>query len=154
MLAYCVKGGQQRDAEEHLSVYLDALEEELLAPLTSSSAHKPTFAAPGIEIEERKEGSQSGEGQTGMGKRDYIVRQSFSQCSEPSVVDVCADTIKSPISRIFDGKFRITCQDDTVTVESWRTLQLDIQVCSFTLFLSPSARLEAPVTDLQTLPTA
>ncbi|KAI0278303.1 hypothetical protein BGY98DRAFT_1176673 [Russula aff. rugulosa BPL654] len=92
-----------RDAEEYLGVYLDALEEELLALLASSSAHKPTFAAPGIE--ERKEGSQSGEGQTGVGKRDYI----------------------SPISRIFDGRFRITCQDDTVKVESWRTLQLDIQ---------------------------
>jgi hypothetical protein len=107
------------------------VDEELLALLASISAHKPTFTTPGIE--ERKEGSQSGEGQTGVGKRDYIVRQSFSQCSEPSVVDsLWVDTIKSPISRIFDGKFRMTSQDDTVKVESWRTLQLDIQVCSFT----------------------
>jgi hypothetical protein len=34
------------------------------------------------------------------------VRRSFFRCSEVSVVDVCACTIKSPISRIFDGRFR------------------------------------------------
>lgn len=78
-MAYRVQGGQQRAAEEYLGVYLNALEEELLA-LTSVSVHKPAFTA--LRMEERKEGSQSGEGQTGVGKRDYIVRQSFSQCSE------------------------------------------------------------------------
>jgi hypothetical protein len=64
------------------------VDEELLALLASISAHKPTFTTPGIE--ERKEGSQSDEGQTGVGKRgDYIVRQSsLPRCNEPSVVDV------------------------------------------------------------------
>jgi hypothetical protein len=64
------------------------------------------------------------------------------------------DTIKSPISRIFDGKFRMTSQDDTVKVESWRTLQLDTQVRLLSIFLSPSTRLDVLVTYLQILPTA
>ena len=44
-------------------------------------------------MEERKEGSQPGEGQTGMGnlKRDYIVRN--LSLDALSVADVCADTI-------------------------------------------------------------
>jgi hypothetical protein len=113
----------------------------------------------GTEDGGSNEGSQSGEGQTGVGKRNYIVRRSFFRCSEVSVVDVCACTIKSPISRIFDGRFRkavrMTDQDDTVKVESWRTLQLDIQVRCLSHILSPCARLDVLVTTyLQTLPTA
>jgi hypothetical protein len=50
---------------------------------------------------------------------------------------------------------RMTGQDDTVKVESWRTLQLDIQVRCLSLFLSPSAhRLDVLVTYLHTLPAA
>jgi hypothetical protein len=72
------------------------------------------------------------------------------------------DTIKSPISRIFDGKFRMTVrmpvpvtgQNDTVKVESWRTLQLDIQVRCLSLFLSRCGCLDVLGTYLQTLPTA
>jgi hypothetical protein len=96
--------------------------------LTSISAHSPAFTA--LSTGEHKERTQLGEGedQTGVGKRVYIMRQSFLRCSGPSVVEVCADTIKSPIPRIFYGKFRMTCQDNAVKVESWRTLQLDIQV--------------------------
>jgi hypothetical protein len=128
------------------------LDEEFLALLASVYTHMPTFTA--LRMEERKEESQSGEDQTGVGERDYIVSQSFSRCSGLSVVDVCADTIKSPIPRIFDGKFRetlrMTGQDDTDKVESWRTLQLDIEVGCLSLFLSHSARLDV----LQTPPTA
>jgi hypothetical protein len=96
--------------------------------LTSISAHSSAFTA--LSTEEHKEKFQlgEGEGQTGVEKRVYIVRQSFLRCSGPSVVEVCADTIKSPISRIFYGKFRMTSQDDAVKVESWRRFQLDIQV--------------------------
>ena len=59
---------------------------------------------------------REGEGQTGVGKRVYIVRQSFLRCSGPSIVEVCADTIKSSISRMFYGKFHMTGQDDAVKV--------------------------------------
>jgi hypothetical protein len=67
-------GGQQ-DAKEFFSFYLDALDEELLALLTSISTHKPASVA--LHAEEPREGSKLGEGQIEVGKRDYMVRQSF-----------------------------------------------------------------------------
>ena len=48
----------------------------------------------------------------------------------------------------------MTGQDDTVKVESWRTLQLDIEVRCLASLLSPSARLDVLGTYIQTLPTA
>jgi hypothetical protein len=48
---------------------------------------------------------------------------------------------------------RMTGQDDTVKVESWRTLQLDIQVRCLP-FSSPYPRLDVLMTYPQTLPTA
>ena len=44
-LTYLVQGGQQWDAEGYLGVYLDALDEELLALRTSIPTHKPTSMA-------------------------------------------------------------------------------------------------------------
>jgi hypothetical protein len=73
MLLYCVQDGGQQDAEEFFSVYLNALDEELLAVFTSVSTHKPTSAA--LNVEGLREGSRSGEGKTEVGKRDDIVRQ-------------------------------------------------------------------------------
>jgi len=91
---------RQWDAAEYLGVYLDALDDELLALLTSISTPKPAFTA--LRRNAKK-------GSVGRGP-----------------VDVCADPTKSPISRIFDGKLRktvhMTGQDDIVRVESWRTL--------------------------------
>ena len=44
-----------------------------------------------------------------------------------------AESIESPLTRIFNGSFRSTVrapnQPDTFTIENWRSLQLDIQVC-------------------------
>lgn len=46
-------------------------------------------------------------------------------------------SVESPITRIFGGKFRSTLraphQRDSVLVEDWRSLQLDIQVCRLSL---------------------
>jgi hypothetical protein len=69
VLVYCVQDGGQQDAEEFFSVYLNALDEELFALHTSINPHKPAY------VEGLGEGSQSGEGQTEVGKRDNIVRQ-------------------------------------------------------------------------------
>ena len=51
------------------------------------------------------------------------------------MIDLLTEQIKStesPITRIFGGKFRSTLraphQRDSVMVEDWRSLQLDIQV--------------------------
>lgn len=50
-------------------------------------------------------------------------------------------TVDSPMSRIFGGKFRSTLrvphQNDSIVVEDWRSLRLDIQVCpSFVAILA------------------
>ena len=73
MPLYCVQDGGQQDAQEFFSVYLNVLDEELLALLTSISTHKPASA---LNVEELRGRSQSVEGQTEVGKRDNIVRQS------------------------------------------------------------------------------
>ncbi|KAF8471367.1 hypothetical protein DFH94DRAFT_674368 [Russula ochroleuca] len=95
---------QQRDAGEFFRLYLDALDEELLALLASISAHESPTAAQEHEV------TQSN--QSEVGKRGFT-------------------SVRSPLVRIFGGKFRSTVrapnQPDTVTVEDWRSLQLDIQ---------------------------
>ena len=68
---FCVKDGKQHDAEEFLGLYLDALDEELAEIHTYISTHNPASTA---ELEEE---AQSAEGQTGVGRRDYTVRQLF-----------------------------------------------------------------------------
>ena len=65
----------QQDAEEFFSVYLDALDEELLASHVSIDTHNPASAA--LNVEELIEGSKSGGQIEVVGKRDYMVRQSF-----------------------------------------------------------------------------
>ena len=58
VLPYRAYGGQRQDAEKYLNL------------LISPSTHKSAFAA--LRMEERKEGSQSGDDQTGVGRRDHI----------------------------------------------------------------------------------
>ncbi|KAF8462482.1 hypothetical protein DFH94DRAFT_640676, partial [Russula ochroleuca] len=99
--------GQQQDAEEFFRLYLDALDEELLTLSASIGGRKLATAAP--EVEER-EVSQSG--LTDVRKQGFMV-------------------LESPLMRIFRGKFRSTVrapkQPDTVSVEDWQLLQLDIE---------------------------
>ncbi|KAF8467097.1 hypothetical protein DFH94DRAFT_639094 [Russula ochroleuca] len=98
---------RQQDAEEFFRLYLDALDEELLALLASNSGHDPATAAPGVE---EREVSQSGQ--------TDVVTRGFT-------------SVESPLMRIFGGKFRSTVrapnQPDSITIEDWRSLHLDIQ---------------------------
>ena len=57
-----------------LSIYLEALDEELVTLRSSIGTHRP---ASTLKAEELKEGSQSGESQTEMRERDYTVRRFF-----------------------------------------------------------------------------
>lgn len=57
-----------------LGLYLDALDEELVALRSSFSTHKP---ASTLKVEGPEEETQSGDGQTEVGERDYMVRQFF-----------------------------------------------------------------------------
>ncbi|OCH93806.1 cysteine proteinase [Obba rivulosa] len=104
-------GGHQEDAEEFLGFFLDTLEEELLSLANSLSSRAPT--AP-----EREE-PQKDEGWHEVGKKNKAVLTRMIKTTE------------SPITRIFGGKFRSTLraprQRDSVIVEDWRSLRLDIQ---------------------------
>ena len=77
MLAYCVKDGQQHDAEQFLDFYLDALDEELVQLHAYIGTHK-LVSVPSVEELDSEEGEdQSTEAQTEVGKRDYTVCQFF-----------------------------------------------------------------------------
>ncbi len=71
------------------SAYLHTLDEELLALFTYISTHEP-LASAALKVEELKDGSQLGEGQTqsGVGKRDFIVRNHSLDVLAEQVVDV------------------------------------------------------------------
>jgi hypothetical protein len=68
-LTYCLQNGQQQDAEVFFRLFLEALDEELLALLASTSVHKPADAP---QAEER---GVSQSGQTDVGKQGIMVRQ-------------------------------------------------------------------------------
>ncbi|TFY81671.1 hypothetical protein EWM64_g2336 [Hericium alpestre] len=117
-----MRGGHQEDAEEFLGFYLDTLEEELLSLL---SRLNPSKAAPALApantkaVEEREEELPKEDGWLEVGKRNKLV------------VTRTVKSAESPVTRIFGGKFRSTLrvphQRDSVMVEDWRALQLDIQ---------------------------
>jgi hypothetical protein len=88
LLAYCVKDGKHKDAEEFLGFYLDALDEELVELNTYISTHKLASAR---SVEGLREEAQSAEGQSEVGKRDYTVRQFFLS-AVLDVADRCIDS--------------------------------------------------------------
>ncbi|KIM48550.1 hypothetical protein M413DRAFT_437769 [Hebeloma cylindrosporum] len=140
-----MRGGHQEDAEEFFGFYLDTLEEELLAMLASVSAPSTASSATPTNI------SASVQGKYGKFASSTTSADSDSVSVVSSHDDVGLDgdgwmevgkrnrtvvtrTIKgteSPITRIFGGKFRSTLrapgQKDSVLVEDWRALRLDIQ---------------------------
>ncbi|TFK67100.1 cysteine proteinase [Pluteus cervinus] len=115
-----MRGGQQEDAEEFLGFYLDTLEEELISILNSISPPPPKSTKPSVPVEEKEEDEPPQEdGWMEVGKRNRTVVTRTIKATE------------SPITRIFGGKFRSTLkvphQKDSVIVEDWRSLRLDIQ---------------------------
>jgi hypothetical protein len=54
-----------------LQIYLEALDEELVTLQSSIGTHK---LAPTLKVKEVEEETQSGEGQTEKGEREYTVR--------------------------------------------------------------------------------
>ncbi|KAF8884775.1 hypothetical protein BD779DRAFT_754219 [Infundibulicybe gibba] len=114
-----MRGGHQEDAEEFLGFYLDTLEEELLSVI--NSILPPTEdKLPPAAVEEREEAAPPiDDGWQEVGRRNKTVVTRTIKATE------------SPITRIFGGKFRSTLraphQKDSVIVEDWRSLRLDIQ---------------------------
>ena len=85
MPVYRVKDGRHQDAEEFLRLFLNALDEELVAIQTYISTHKPV-SAPSVEGLEEE--AQAG----GVVKRDYTVCQLFSLLHpELNITDVCME---------------------------------------------------------------
>lgn len=77
MLTYCVKDGQQHDAEQFLDLYLDALDDELVQLHTPIGTHKPASASSVEELDSEEGEDRSTEFQAEVGKRDYTVGQLF-----------------------------------------------------------------------------
>ncbi|KAG6844353.1 hypothetical protein H0H87_007578 [Tephrocybe sp. NHM501043] len=138
-----MRSGQQEDAEEFLGFFLDALEEELFAvvqalqgppPPMKKAKAKTKKAESGVEekeVEEEKE-----DGWLEVGKRNRMVVTRTIKAPE------------TPITRIFGGKVRSTLkapgQKDSVTVEAWRALRLDIQTDSIHTLQDALAHMAAP----------
>ena len=72
-----------------LSLYLEALDEELVT-LRSSISKRTRASTP--KVDELEEEIQSAEGQTEVEKRDCTVRQFLYFCTEFGVADVYVDT--------------------------------------------------------------
>ncbi|KAL1658248.1 hypothetical protein GGF50DRAFT_67626, partial [Schizophyllum commune] len=123
-----LKLGQQEDAEEFLGFYLDELEEELESLLKDS--------------QEDQQGGHSGEaeGWTEVGKGK----------AKNAVVRGSGPLHNSPISRIFGGTFRSTLKQpkkpDSVTVERWQRLMLDVEHESIETIEDAIQRLVQPQT--------
>ncbi|RDX46907.1 cysteine proteinase [Lentinus brumalis] len=104
-------GGYQEDAEEFLGFFLDTLEEELLSISQSLQPKEPAQAA-GEDVSQE-------DGWLEVGKKNRAVSTRTAKSTD------------SPITRIFGGKFRSALraphQRESVTIEDWRSLQLDIQ---------------------------
>ncbi|RPD66589.1 cysteine proteinase [Lentinus tigrinus ALCF2SS1-7] len=104
-------GGHQEDAEEFLGFFLDTLEEELLSISQSLQPKEPAPAAG--------EDPSHEDGWLEVGKKNKAVATRTAKSTD------------SPITRIFGGKFRSALraphQRESVTIEDWRSLQLDIQ---------------------------
>ncbi|KIY71081.1 cysteine proteinase [Cylindrobasidium torrendii FP15055 ss-10] len=111
-----MRGGNQEDAEEFLGFYLDTLEEELLHMANVLDPVEET--APAVE-EHEEDAPQADDGWLEVGKKNR------------TVITRTTKTTESPITKIFGGKARSTLrapqQKDSVTIEDWRSLRLDIQ---------------------------
>jgi ubiquitin carboxyl-terminal hydrolase 10 len=128
-----MRGGQQEDAEEFFGFYLDTLEEELLSLTNTSNTTKTTE-----KVEREEEDPEEGWMEVGKRNRSVVTRTvgylytTFDCVAVKLTSYLQIRGTESPITRIFGGKFRsalrIPGQKDSVTIEDWRSLRVDIQV--------------------------
>jgi ubiquitin carboxyl-terminal hydrolase 10 len=110
------------------------LEEELLSIVNAISPHKASKGGPPVEEREEEEPPEE-DGWMEVGTRNrMVVTRTVSLfawiCLIVTDRFIVGQTAESPITRIFGGKFRSTLrapqQKDSVVIEDWRALQLDI----------------------------
>ncbi|PWN17999.1 cysteine proteinase, partial [Microstroma glucosiphilum] len=116
-----MRRGHQEDAEEFLGFFLDTLHEELLSAIQRSNARVAAMQkkSGAEEREVQRPASPSEEGWMEVGQKG---KTAFTRTTSNA---------ESPITRMFGGKLRSVLRTpgakDSVTLEPYQPLQLDIQ---------------------------
>ncbi|KAF9267621.1 cysteine proteinase [Marasmius fiardii PR-910] len=135
----------QEDAEEFLGFYLDTLEEELLTLSEHISPSRSRSSAVGVEEHEENHSPENDDGWLEIGKKNR------------TIVTRTIKSVETLISRLFGGKFRSTLrspgQKDSVVIEDWRSLRVDIQAESIHSIEDALSHISEPETIQRSHPT-
>ena len=136
-----MRQGQQEDAQEFLSAFLNALHDELLALIDRQTRANGPPAQPNGVVPKPAAASAGGDDdwlEMGPGGRAATTRSvRRATLSKPTMQ---TDQRDSAVTRIFSGKMRsvlrVANKKDSATIEPFQLLQLDIDVRTHCLIRS------------------